>query len=335
MPRHGRSRPANPVATDRGSTANAPATPAGTTGGINAAAIKGKTIAGVVSTVNDPFYQTIMCGATKRAKALGMKMVWKGSNGYDTASAQQNYQAATLLKPAGMIIAPYDLGTFSNQVKGQMAKGVPVVSVDGKITPSTQLLTITSQTDNTAFTKLVAQTVGKSGTIGVLGGQQGAQWAIQRWQPLKKVVPAGVKVLTPQYSDFDRNKATQVASSMILAHPDLKAIYSVSGPEGEGAAAAVRQAGKVGKIAVFSYEATPPSVTALKSGAITALLSQAADTFGQNAVSQLATSLSNKPAGGYQPLKQPEQDLPLMVLTKANIDTPAAQPYQYHTGCAG
>ncbi len=291
-------------------------------------------LAGVSSTASDPFYVTIMCGATKEAKAQGATIDWKASNALDTAAAQANFQAATLLKPAGLVIATYEPGTFSNQIKTLMQAGTPVVSVDGPITPATDLQYISSETDNAEFAKLVGEAVGTSGSIGILGGQQGADWARDRWKPLEAVVPPGIKVLTPQYADFDRNKATSVASALMLAHPDLRAIYAVSGPEGEGAAAAVKQAGKQGKVKVFAYDATPGEVAALKAGTIDALLAQAAGDIGAESVKTLVATIKDHPKGtAVKPMNDHDKYFPLKVLTKDNVDSPDATPYLYKSTC--
>lgn len=291
-------------------------------------------LAGVSSTASDPFYATIMCGATKEAKRQGATIDWKASNTLDTASAQANFQAATLLRPNGLVIATYEPGTFSNQIKSLMQKGTPVVSVDGPITPATDLQYISSETDNAEFAKLVGESVGSSGTIAILGGQQGAQWARDRWKPLEAVLPDGVKLLKPQFSDFDRNKAATTTSSLMLAHPDLKAVYAVSGPEGEGAAAAVQQAGKQGKVKVFAYDATPSEVAALKAGTIDALLAQAAETIGVEAVKTLvATIKEHEPGTAVEPMAEHDKYLPLRVLTKDNVGDPESAAYLYASTC--
>src|SRR4051794_35625008 len=120
---------------------------------------------------------------------------------------------------------------------------------------------------------------------------------------------------------------------MIVAHPDLKAVYAISGPEGEGAAAAVKQAGKQGKIKVYAYDATPGEVEALKAGDITALISQPAGNEGSQSVKHLVNFLKTYSGGPVKQETPLAQDLPLMVLTKDNVDSPDAQPYLYKAKC--
>lgn len=149
------------------------------------------------------------------------------------------------------------------------------------------------------------------------------------------MVPPGIKLLPPQYADFDRNKAASATSALMLAHPDLRAIYAVSGPEGEGAAAAVKQAGKQGKVKVFAYDATPGEVAALKAGTIDALLAQAAGTIGSEAVKTLVATIKDNPTGkAVQPMDPHDKYLPLKVLTKDNVDSSESAPYLYKSTCS-
>lgn len=295
-------------------------------------------LAGLAGLAQDPYWVTMMCGGSKQAKKEGVSLKWYSANDIDTASAQRNFQAATLTKPSGMIIGSFDAGTFSSQAKTLMQQGTPVIAVDGPFTPPTTYKVIQADTNNDEFATMIADQVGDSGSFAVLGGVPNVPEAAIRWTPVVAAVKAknaNIKILPTQYDGIDRNKAAQVASALILAHPDLAAIYSISGPEGEGVASAVKQAGKQGKIKVYSYDANPAEVTALKAGDITALLAQAPGLEGAQAVSTLVKYLKAHPGGGaVQPAKPLIKLLPLKVLTKANIDDPeVVKYYLYSSTC--
>jgi ribose transport system substrate-binding protein len=293
-------------------------------------------LAGVAYSASDPYWVTVMCGATREAKAQGVSMRWYAANNTDTASEQQNLQAAMLAKPQGVIVGSIDPSNWSTQTKTLMQGGTPVISVDGPMTPSTELKQIASDTDVSEFADLIATQIGDSGSFGVLGAVPDVPPAEARWKPVVAAVAAknpNVKILPTQYDNLDRNKAAQVTSAMIVANPDLKAVYAISGPEGEGAAAAVKQAGKQGQIKVYAYDATPGEVDALKSGDITALISQPAGNEGSESVKHLVTFLQSHDGGPVQQESPLEQSLPLMVLTQDNVDSADAQPYLYKAKC--
>jgi len=307
--------------------------PQGSGSGAPASTIK---LAGVAAFAQDPYWISLMCGGTREAKAEGVQIRWYAANNTDTAAAQQNFQAATLTKPAGVIIGSFDPGTFATETQTLMQKGTPVISVDGPMSPSTELKQIDSNTNVTAFANLIASQVGDTGSFAVLGGAPAIPQAEARWTPVVAAVRAKnphIKILATQYDGFDRNKAAQNTAALIVAHPDLAAVYAIAGPEGEGAAAAVKQAGKAGKIKVYAYDATPGEVADLKSGDIVALLSQPAGGEGAQSVKYLVHFLKSFKGGPVTPQTPLEQSLPLMVLTKENVDSPAAQPYLYKATC--
>jgi ribose transport system substrate-binding protein len=293
-------------------------------------------LAGVAWAASDPYWITLMCGATREAKAEGVSIKWYASNSLDVSAEQQNLAAAKLASPNGMIIGSIDPSNWATQTAALMKSGTPVISVDGPMTPSTELKEIASSSDVTQFANLIAAQIGDSGSFGVLGGQPAIPPAEARWKPVVAAVKAKdpkVDVLPTQYDNFDRNKAAQVTSALIVAHPDLKAVYAISGVEGEGAAAAVKQAGKQGKIKVYAYDATPGEVAFLKAGDIAALIAQPAGNEGSQSVKYLVNFLKTHTGGQIHPQSPLQESLPLMVLTKSNVDSPNAQPYLYKPTC--
>jgi ribose transport system substrate-binding protein len=111
-------------------------------------------------------------------------------------------------------------------------------------------------------------------------------------------------------------------------------VYAIAGPSGAGAASAVAQAGKAGEVAVYSYDSTPDVVAALKAGQITALLAQPAADIGAQAVRSVVEYLKDAESDGPVP-KATEADLqlPLMVLTADNVDSPEAAGYLTRSTC--
>ena len=63
-------------------------------------------------------------------------------------------------------------------------------------------------------------------------------------------------------------RANEVVSATIVGNPDLNVVYTVSGPEGQGAVAAVKAARKTGKIFVYSFDAVPLLQDALRDGTV-------------------------------------------------------------------
>lgn len=293
-------------------------------------------LAGIGAYAQDPFWISLMCGGTKEAKTLGVSLTWKASNTTSIQDQQTNFASALLEKPSGVIIGAYQPGTFSAQIGRLMTEGTPVVAVNAPITPSTEYQLIHSQASSDEFVKLVADSMDNTGSIAILGGAAGFAPGQTRWKPLVEQLrqsASGVTILPTQYDEFDRNKAASITSSLLIAHPDLKAVYAISGPAGAGAAAAVAQAGKQGQVRVYSYDATPDIVAALKQGSITALLAQPAELMGAESVKSLVTFLRTGRSGAVTKASNADVALPLKVLTKDNVDSPDSAGYLYRATC--
>lgn len=304
----------------------------GNTGGETKSTI---TIGGVAPNAYDSFWITLMCGATQAATDAGATMDWKAAQNADTTVLATNYDAVALSGPDGIIITGDT--TLSAKTGTVMAAGTPVVAVNSPMDPATQYTTIISDSDNTEFAEFVAKEIGGEGTVAILAGIAGFDVLVQRYQPLidqlADIAP-NVKVLEPQYDDFDRTKAATVTSNLILANPDLKAIYAVSGPEGEGAAAAIQQAGKQGEIQLFTYDATPEVVTGLQDGTVNAVLAQSPYLQGQLAVQAILDYLAADPeAGAVTAGGAADTVIPLKILTPENIDEADSKAYVYSTTC--
>jgi ribose transport system substrate-binding protein len=300
------------------------------------AATKKPLIAAVLPSTGDPYWVSVTCQAKKRAAQLGYRFRLFPMKNIAIQDAQTAMNAALLTKPDGLIALPISNTAFNSTFEGLMKKGVPVVTDGAIITPPVVRRDIETSTVIAEMSALVAKYVGNSGSVGIVAGI--VHPVIDgRWKPIvaaiNKVAP-GVNVLDTQYDNFDTNKASQIASALMLAHPDLKAIYTTSGPEGEGVAAAVQQAGKAGRVGVFAFDATPGEVAALKAGSITALVAQAPGLLGARMVNQVGNWLSTH--ARKTPVRPGTPNvlyLPLKVLTKANINTPAAQLYTYSASC--
>ena len=137
-----------------------------------------------------------------------------------------------------------------------------------------------------------------------------------------------------EYEAFDSTKAATIVSAWIIAHPDLKAIWAVSGPAAQGAVAAVQQRGLTGRVRIYAYDATPVEVAALKRGVISALIAQSPRAQGEQAVEALVGYLRRRSGRGPVPAGRPQSvDVESLLLTPANVDSPEGRRFVYRTKC--
>jgi ribose transport system substrate-binding protein len=307
--------------------------PASTSGG-GTGSIK---VAGVIANATDPYWVTVMCGGTAEAKKLGVSLKWFPSTTPSAQGMSQSFNAALLTKPQGLYINPFSASQFSTQVTSLMSKGAPVIA-SAALSPASEYTDTFIDTAGTQFVhQFLQQLTPGAGSLLVLGGIAGIPVVEQEYTPLLAAVRSSrpdIKVLPVQYDNFDVTKASQIVSSILLAHPDLKMIIAPAGPEGEGAAAAIKQAHKAGQVKIWAYDATPAEVQALQDGVITALLAKPAAAIGAEAVDWLVSAIkANKSHKAMTAGAGPKTALPVKEITKANVSDPATQGYLYKGTC--
>ena len=202
------------------------------------------------------------------------------------------------------MVAPFASSAFVSPVRRLMRDGVPVAVVGGADLTDPVHYQAFQTSPRISFTSLAALTrtqVHGAGKLGILGGLPGVDLEAVRVDPFiaaLAVANASLEPLPIEYEAFDSTKAATIVGSWLVAHPDLKAIWAVSGPAAQGAVAAVEQRGLTGKVRIYAYDATPYQVAALKRGAISALIAQSPRAQGEQAIEALVRYLRRRSGPG-------------------------------------
>lgn len=288
-----------------------------------------KSVALVLGVKGSPFYEALACGAKAKAKELGLKLTVSAPDQFAADSQTPVVNAVAATAPAVAAIVPTDMQALIAPMKQLSDRGAKVVTVDQTIGDSsfvqTQILT-----DNKQGGKLAADAMntllGGKGKVLVITQPPGsaAQDAREAGfaEELKKY--PGVVYLGPQYQSDDPQKAAEIVTSSLSAHPDLAGIFSTNDQGAIGAITGLKQAGAAGKVKVVAYDAATAEVNALKNGTIQALIAQNPKKEGEVAMEAAAKLI----AGG----SLDKTTLTEIVTIKAG-DTAAAEKYEYKADC--
>jgi len=292
-------------------------------------------IAGIDQNTVDPFWVTVNCGAQKAADKRGASLELFTSTTMDATELVSLFDAALLAEPDGLFLNVQNLQQFSTQLTQLMTDGVPVASNTVTDPPVAYSLSWTSADASGFLDDLLALIPEDEGSMGVLGGVAGIVPMEMRYFPVVDAIAEarpGLTVLPTEYSFFDVNNATGIVEAWLVAHPDLKVIVASNGPDGIGAAAAVKNAELSGQITVIAFDAVPPEVEALKEGTITALIAQPAFDIGAAQLNALLDYLESGKTGPV-PATTELEGIPQRLLTADNADDPANVDYIYVTEC--
>lgn len=263
-----------------------------------------------------------VCAASKQKD---VKVTWDGVTAETDVSGQvdllQNFLTSGV---DGLVYAATDAKTLYNVTKTAEDKKVPVVNIDSGTDPQPKDVPVYA-TDNIAAAQkvpdLIAQKLGKKGgKVAFIPFQAGTITNDQRTQGFKEGLKRHpeLKLVATQSSQSDVNTALRVTHDIITAHPDLNAIFAANEPGVIGAAQAVKQAGKSGKITIIGWDAAPDEVKGVQTGEIDALVVQNPFRMGYDAVNGIVGKIRK----GTSPKNE---DTGVTFVTKKNIDDPAVK----------
>jgi ribose transport system substrate-binding protein len=280
----------------------------------------------------DGFYVTMGCGMQAEAKKLGNATVnIQGPSQFDSTLQNPIIESVTASKPAAIMIAPDDVTASQTPIDQAMNAGIKVVLVDTTLNnPAGAVSQISS--DNLAggadaFTA-VKQLVPAGGQVLVVNTKPGISTTDQRTEGFANAAKADpkYKYVGVQYDQDSASIAAQVTLAALQKNPGIVGIFATNLFSAEGAATAVRQAGKSGKVKIVGFDADPDQITALKQGTVQALIAQSPYAIGTAAVQQAVAALTGKPTIAKIGTK-------FTIINTANLSSAASQAAIYKTAC--
>lgn len=239
------------------------------------------TIGFVPGIASDPFFKAMQVGAEAKAKELGVKLVWQGAPDEYSPQSQIPFVDTVLTQRVdGLALVPTDPDALQPSVTKAEGLKIPVVTVDTTVTDQSYLTShITG--DNVDGGKQAAVTlaeqIGDSGEVFLMSGSPSATTNRLREQGFKEELEANhpnITLVDTQYANSQPAKATSAVNTILLKYPNLKGIFAVDGTSGTGTVAALRNAGKAGKIKLIGYDAYENQVADLEEGVFSALVAQ-------------------------------------------------------------
>ncbi|MGX6999976.1 substrate-binding domain-containing protein [Caballeronia sp. KNU42] len=223
-------------------------------------------VALVMKSLANEFFLTMETGA-KDYQAHNASKFTLISNGIkdetDTASQIRIVEQMIVSKVDALVIAPADSKALVPVIKKAVDAGIIVVNIDNQLDPevlkSKDLNVPFVGPDNAKGAKLVGDYLAKklkSGDeVGIIEGVSTTTNAQQRTAGFKQAMQAGgMKVVALQSGEWEIDKGNAVASQILNANPNIKALLCGNDNMALGAVAAVRAAGKAGKVYVVGYD---------------------------------------------------------------------------------
>ncbi len=229
-------------------------------------------VALVMKSLANEFFQTMAEGAKKHqaAHAGDYELIVNGiKNETDLAEQVGLVEQMVSQGVQAIVVAPADSKALITVLKRAKDAGVLVINIDNKLDANTLKqagLTIPFVgPDNRAGAKAVAEVLAKKlkagDEVAIIEGVTTAFNGQQRRAGFEDAMnAAGIKIVTTQSGQWEMDKANTVASGILAANPNVKALLCANDNMALGAAAAVQAAGKSGQVQIVGFD----NIAALK-----------------------------------------------------------------------
>ena len=247
------------------------------------------TIALIMKSLANEFFKTMEEGARRhqRANADAYDLIAQGiKDELDVNRQIQLVEQMTAQEVDAIVIAPADSKALVGVCKKAMDAGIVVVNIDNKfdeavLTDKEAQIPFVGP-DNRAGARLagdfLAQRLEPGAPVAIVEGIPTAYNAVQRKLGFEDAMKAaGMTVVDSQSARWEMNEAHRVASAIMGAHPDVKALLCANDSMALGAVAALREAGLLGEVAVVGYDNITAVQELLKEGVMLATVDQHAD----------------------------------------------------------
>ena len=231
----------------------------------------------IISKVAHPWFEEVHRGALAQAQFLEVHTGTRVTVDYmapDTASVEDQLavlaQAAAMI-PSGIAIDPVDDVENLPALMALIAKGIPVVVFDA---PSSNHSVPSVGNDfveqGAIAARRLVDRIGASGEVALMQGvptapnhrqRFDAQLTELRRHPAITIVDGGI-------DNDDIATATEEATTVLAAHPQLKGYLCCDASGPLGIAAAVRRAGRVGEVVIVGMDGIEPILEEIKAGVI-------------------------------------------------------------------
>jgi len=287
------------------------------------------TVALVLGVKGSPFYQALACGAEAKAKALGLALTVSAGDQFAADAQIPMVNAVAATRPDVAVVVPTDTKALIQPLKQLADRGTKIITVDQTIAdPSfvqTQIVTDNAEGGRLAADALneLLQGKGKVLVITQPPGSAAQDARTTGFEAELKKFP-GITYLGAQYQSDDPQKAAEIVTSTLSAHPDLGGIFSTNDQGAIGALTGLRQAGALRKVKLVAYDAATAEVNALDNGTIAALIAQNPKQEGEVAMESAEKLIKGQ--------SLPKTTLTEIVTIKTG-DTAQAAKYEYKGDC--
>lgn len=265
-----------------------------------------------------PYYEPCYEGFKDAAEKYGVKTEYRASKAFEVPQQVEVIENLITRRVDGIAISALDDQPLVPVIDEAMKAGIKVITFDAPA-PSSKALTYIgtmNEAAGAAGAKELVKHLGTSGEIAVLQGGLAAPNLNDRFKGFEKYLKEhapGVKIVAREDEQGKIDITVNKTEALLEAHPNLKAIFSVSAEGVPGAASVLKERGKSGKILLAGFDDLPDTLAAIRNGTVKFCIAQRTYKMGWLSVEKLLDTIAGK--------SLPKQiDTGVLIVTKDNVD---------------
>jgi rhamnose transport system substrate-binding protein len=202
-----------------------------------------------------PYFEAMNAGGQKAAAALGnVEWLYQGPTTADAAAQADIVRSYIQQKVNTLIVAPNDPDSMAPLLQQAQQAGIHVATADTDAPNSVREVFVNQATADgigQQLTDSLLQAMGGKGKYAIVSCGQTAE-NLNSWIKVQQSYTAqkypDAQIVDVVYAGEDQAKATQMATDLMNAHPDLTGLVGECTSSAPGVAQAVQDANKIGKV---------------------------------------------------------------------------------------
>jgi ribose transport system substrate-binding protein len=231
-----------------------------------------KTIGVTLLTMQHQFYQDLRSGLEEEAQKHGYQVLVTTAE-FDPARQANQIDEFIVQRVDALVVCPCDSRSVGASIVAANEAKIPVFTADIASTARIGTVTAHIASDNVQggreAGKLLVRALNGSGKVAILSHPEVAS-VTDRVNGFKEEIAkhAGIEIVAELSAQGKRDRAVRVMEDMLQAHPDLAGVFGINDDSALGALAAIEAAGKLEKVAIVGYDATPEARSRIQAGAV-------------------------------------------------------------------
>lgn len=277
----------------------------------------------IVPKVAHPWFDEVTRGARAQAeilsRELGVEIVidYMPPSAAGVAEQTAILEEAASSRPSGIAVDPVDTVGHMTPIKRIRDQGIPMVLFDSP-SPDASLTSVGNDFSQQGIiaAERLAKLIGYAGKVAVMQGYPTAPNHKQRYEAQMAVLGKypDITAVDGGIDNDDIETALQQASAVLESHPDLNGYLCCDAAGPLGIAAALKKAGKAGKVKFVAMDGIRPILEAIREGVI----ESSSATIPRMQGSMSVLMLWQASLGGRMPQAI---DTGIDVITQENVDT--------------